>query len=147
MKYDHVPRPLTEDHYYIRELIEGQEKRTADRNFHRERQKTREERDNLIKDSKMVVVTDFYCNTCRKDFKSIAIKQVEIDWSNSTQDVAFYKTKCDKGHWCLRHITDKDRDGFYIRSKLSRLDQGHHYADILQPFQTGYELLYSNKNK
>lgn len=147
MNYDHEPRPDIEQHYYIKSLIEGQEKRTDDRNNHRNKLKLSEERNDLIKDSKTVCVTDFWCNKCQKDFKSMSIKEVEIDWSCPTQYIAFYKTKCNQGHWCIRLITDRQRDGFFIRSKLMARDRGQHYADTLQPWQTGFNLLYGRKNK
>lgn len=143
--YNHIPRPEIEQHYHIRELIEGQEKRTADRVFYQNREKDRAERDNLIKDSKWMVVTDFYCSHCRRDFKAMAVKQVEVDWSNSTQNIAFYKTKCDEGHWCIRLITDRHIDGFWTRSKLVSLDRGNHFADTVQPHETNFNLLYGKK--
>lgn len=147
MKYEYVPRPDIEQHYHIRELIEGQEKRTADKNFHKDREKERSERNDLIKDSKIITATDFWCHKCKKDFKAMAIREVETDWTNTNQLIAFYKSKCDKGHWVIRLITDRNRDGFFQRSKLVALDRGNHYADILQPWESGYELLYGNKNK
>lgn len=141
------PKPLIEEHYHIDELIKGQEKRSADRQYHKDRVKGLKERDDLIKDSKLVCLTDFWCDKCKRDFKFVSIREVEIDWSCPSQMIAFYRSKCDKGHWCIRLITDKHRDGFFIKSKLTRIDQGSHYADILQPWQTGFQLLYGNKNK
>lgn len=144
MRYEHTPRPLIEDHYHIRELIENQEVRAADRIAYREKEKTAAERDDLIKDAKWFVLTDFWCDTCKKDFKAQAIKQVEDDW-NANQRIAFYKTKCFKGHWCIRLVTDRHKDAFFIRSRLLALDRGNHAADIVQPFETGYNMLYGKK--
>ena len=141
----HEPKPLIEHHYHIQELIDAQEKRVEDRNRHREREKERAERDDIIKDAKVVVVTDFWCEHCKQDFKSMAIKQVEKDWT-ADQDIAFYKTKCDQGHWCIRLITDRQRDAFWVKSKLMVLDRGNHYADTLQPWETGFNLLYGRKH-
>lgn len=141
----HQPKPLIEEHYHIQELIDGQEKRTNDRNYHREKEKEREERNDLIKDSQIVVVTDFFCHKCKEDFKSMAIRQVEIDWTNSNQYIAFYKTKCDKGHWCIRLITDRHKDAFWSKSRLMALDRGNHYADTVQPYETNFNLLYGKK--
>lgn len=142
MRYDHIPRPEIEQHYHIRELIERQEKRVADRNYHREKAKESSERDSLIKDSKIVVLTDFWCEGCSKDFKSISIRQVEADWSCPTQNIAFYKTKCECGKWCIRLITDKNRDGYWTRSRGVARDRGRHYADTIQPGETGFNMLY-----
>lgn len=145
MNLNHTPRPLVEDHYHIRELINAQEKRHADREYHRSRLADLDEREKLIADSKWVTTTDFWCNECNKDFKSQAVKQVELDWTNSGQKIAFYKTKCFRGHWCIRLISDRHKDAFWFRSKLVSLDRGNHYADTVQPYETGFNLLYGKK--
>lgn len=136
------PKPLVEEHYHIQELIDRQEKRAGDRTYHQNRIKSLEDRDLVIKDAKLVCLTDFWCDSCVKDFKSVAIKQIEVDWSNTSQNIAFYKTKCWCGKWCIRFITDKHRDGFWTRSRLVNLDKGNHYNDTVQPHETGFNLLY-----
>lgn len=141
----HEPKPLVEQHYHIQELIDRQQKRVEDRNYHREKDKECEERDQLIQEAAVVALTDFWCEDCKLDFKSVAMKQVEVDWSNSTQNIAFYKAKCFCGKWCMRLITDKFRDGFWVRSKNIAKDRGKHYKDTLQPFETGFQLLYGKK--
>lgn len=147
MKYEDTPRPLIEDHYHIRELIERQERRAEDRNDYRQRQKNSEERVHTLNDSKLCTVTDFWCKFCEKDFKAQSIREIQTDWTNPSQQIAFYRTKHFCGTWCMRLITDRHRDAFWTRSKLARSDQGQHYADTLQPFETGYEMLYSRKRK
>ncbi len=141
----HAPKPLIEEHYHIQELVDRQEKRTSDRNYHREKAKDREERNDLIKDSKPVALTDFWCESCAKDFKSVAIKQIEVDWSCPTQSIAFYKTKCYCGKWCIRLVTDRHKDAFWSKSKLMALDRGNHYADTIQPYETNFNLLYGKR--
>lgn len=143
MNLNHTPHPLVEDHYHIRTLIEAQEKRSADRTYHRNRIKESEERESLIADSQQVIETDFWCDKCG-DFKGQAIKQIELDWTNSTR-IAFYKTKCFKGHWCTRLITDKHKDRFWQRSKLVALDRGNHFTDTVQPWETNFNLLYGKR--
>lgn len=145
MSYDHIPRPLIEEHYHIRELIERQDKRSQDRSYHQQKIKDKEERTLLIKDSKRAVLTDFFCPLCKLDFKSVSFKQVEQDWSNMAQDIAFYRTKCFKGHWCIRHITDKLKDTFWMNSKAVAKDRGKHFKDIIQPFENNYNLLYGKR--
>lgn len=145
MRYEATPRPLIEDHYHIRELIENQDKRSQDRQLHRDKAKEAQEREDLIKDSLVFVVTDFYCHKCNEDFKSQTIKEVEIDWTCMTQRIAFYRTKCSKGHWCIRHITDRLKDSFWMNSPQVARDRGKYHNDIIQPFQTGYNLLYGKQ--
>lgn len=136
------PKPLIEEHYHIQDLIDGQQKRTDERNYYREKGKNSQERNDLIKDAKTVVATDFWCSRCKQDFKSMAIKEVEIDWSCLTQYIAFYRSKCGKGHWCIRLVTDRQKDGFWIRSRLCALDRGNHSLDTIQPHETGFNMLY-----
>ncbi len=141
----HTPKPLIEEHYHINALINAQEKRTADRVFHQNKLKELNDREDYITDSKPVIQTDFWCNKCKKDFKGQAVRQIEVDWSNTSQRIAYYKTKCFKGHWCMRLVTDRHKDGFFIQSKLMALDRGNHYADTVQPNETNFNLLYGKK--
>lgn len=141
----HEPKPLIEEHYHIKELIDRQEKRTEDREYHRQKSKNAEERNDLIKDSKRITLADFWCDTCKVDFKSVVVRQIETDWTNSAQKIAFYKSKCDKGHWCIRLITDRHKDAFWFKSRKMALDRGNHSNDILQPYQTNFNLLYGKK--
>ncbi len=142
MRYEHTPRPLTESHYHIRELIEIQEKRAADRTSHRDRAKALEERNDIIKDAKHKVLTEWWCDVCKEDFKGEAFKEVEVDWSNPSQFIAFYKTKHWCGRWCIRLITDRHKDAYWFKSRAVHKDQGEHYEDTLQPYQTGFNMLY-----
>lgn len=145
--YENTPRPLTESHYHVRELIERQERRAEDRTMFREREKALADRNQEIKSTFVFTLTDFWCDICKKDFKAQAVRQEEVDWTNSSQVIAFYRTKHWCGQWCIRLVTDKHRDGFWIKSRLMRLDQGNHFSDTVQPYETNYELLYSRKRK
>lgn len=138
-KYD--PKPLIESHYHIQSLIEGQRKRVDEREYYRDKEKYKKERNDLIKEAHLVAVTEFYCDKCKQDFKSMAIKQIETDWTLN-QFVAFYKAKCDVGHWCIRYITDKNADPYWMRSRAVARDRGTHYKEILQPGETGYNMMY-----
>lgn len=147
MRYEQIPRPQVEDHPHIRFLIESQNRRALDRTYHQNREKELAARTAEIKDAPPLIVHDFYCHECRKDFKGIAVKQVEVDWNNKAQYIAFYRTKCWRGHWCMRLITDKLKDGYWTRSPVVSRDRGKHHGDLLQPGETGFELLYGRKNQ
>lgn len=136
------PKPLTEEHWHIQDLIDAQEKRVDDREYHRNKAKLAQERMDLIKDAAAKQLTAFWCETCEDDFLAEAIKEVEIDWSCPTQYIAFYRTKCFTGHWCMRLITDKHKDAYWFKSKRVKADQGKHYKDTIQPFETGFNMLY-----
>lgn len=139
---DHSPKPLIEDHYHIQDLIKAQEKRADDRQYYRNKSKARDERMADISAADPKQLKPFWCHDCQHDFLAESIKEVEMDWSCPGQYIAFYRTKCFKGHWCMRLITDVYMDGYWTRSKRCRADQGAHFADTLQPYQTGYNMLY-----
>ena len=144
-RYEHTPRPLIEDHHHIRDLIEGQERRTEDRVYHQNRIKANQERDKDIKDAKGQETKPFWCETCKLDFFGESIKEVEVDWSCPTQNIAFYRTKCFKGHWTMRLITDPHKDSYYAKSLMVAKDRGSHSLDILQPNETNFNLIYGKK--
>lgn len=144
-EYDYHPKPLIEEHYHIKDLFESQEKRVQDRTYHRERIKENEDREEQIKKAEWVILTDWWCDKCKKDFKSVGIKFIETDWSCPSQRVAFYRTKCFANHFCVRWITDKWKDPYWFRSKWVANERAKYANDILQEFQTGYNLVNTKK--
>lgn len=145
--YENTPRPEVEQHPHIRFLIESQNRRALDRTMYQNRDKARAERISDIKAVKDKEVKEFYCTTCRVDFFAWAIKEVEVDWSNPTSYIAFYRTKCAKGHWCMRHITDTFKDSYFFRSRKIVRERGVYFADTVQSWETGFQLLYGRKNR
>lgn len=137
MKFEQSPHPLIEDHYYIRELIEGQQKRAADRTYHQEIEKRRDQNLKDIKEFKDVELLDFYCTRCDKDFIGRAKKQID-----SWEPIACYKIKHTCGRWTMRRITDRLMDLYWFKSKKVAQDRGVGFNDLLQPFQSGYNMLY-----
>src|SRR3989338_865221 len=95
MNYENTPRPELENHPHIRMLIETQEKKTKDRNLHRDKDKELAERQEEIDRYKPVDIIEFWCEECKEDFAHLAYKQVETDWSNTAQEIAFYR-ECTK---------------------------------------------------
>lgn len=142
MNLDHTPHPLIEDHYHIRELIDGQEKRTAERVHHQEVEKNRDSFLREIQGFKDIEFLDFYCEDCKRDFTARAHKQVD-SWS----DVAYYKIKHSCGAWCIRHITDRVRDPYFFRSKRVAYDRTMNANDMLQPWQTGFNMIYGKGSR
>ena len=134
------PKPLIEEHYYIQELIERQEKRHDDRTYSREKKKELEEKHKDIIDAKDYAIADFLCRHCGTEFRGVTVKQVSKQFDGSY--FAFYRHKCECGRFTIRHITDKHKDPYWVRSKTVIRDRGLHFRDMVQPFQTGYNLLY-----
>ena len=82
------PHPVVEDHYYIRELIEKQEKRTADKKKWQEWKKNEVGFQEYCKDFKEIELLNFYCQKCETDFTARARKQID-SWDN----IAYYKIR------------------------------------------------------
>lgn len=137
MRFDQSPHPLTEDHYHIQELIEGQEKRSADRTRHQNIEKQRDEFKKTVASFKDIEFLDFYCTDCEIDFVARARKQID-SWGK----IAYYKIKHTCGKWCIRHITDKFKDAYFLRSKKLARERIERHNDTIQSFQNGYNSLY-----
>lgn len=147
MRYEHTPRPLVEDHHHIRELIEHQDRRVEDRQRHRDHEAAVQERGKELASLQPRDTIPFWCERCKLDFQAETILEVERGWENPDVQIAFYRTKCFAGHWCIRHGLDKSRDPYYERSRAVARDRGEHRADMLQPWDSGYDMLYRNKNQ
>ena len=139
------PKPLVEEHYHIQELMERQERRHDDRTDQRTRKDELEANARFIASEPNFALKEFYCVQCDLDFVSEAVKQVEDDWNCPGHQIAFYRTKCFKGHWCMRLVTDRFMDSYFFFSKRLARDRAKHYEDTIQPFQTGYNLLFGKK--
>ena len=147
MRYEHTPRPLTEDHHHIRELIEQQDVRARDRQHFRDNEAHNQERAKELASLERRLVMPFWCDTCKRDLQAETILEVEDDWDQANHPIAFYRTKCFAGHWCIRLGLDKGRDPYFERSRSVATDRGEHAADALQPWDSGYDMLYRNKNR
>ena len=140
------PRPEIEYHPHIQMLIDTQERKTKDKVIYQNRDKANAEREEEIIKAKPVDIVEMFCDWCDEDFANIATKHMETDWSNTSQRVAYYKSKHDCGNWCVRHITDKNRDPYWMESRKVALDRGLHHDSLIQEFEDGYQLLYGRKN-
>lgn len=134
------PHPVIEEHYHIRELLEAQEVRTAERHRIQERKKFEESYLKDLKGFPEIATLDFYCTKCKHDF--IARAQKELD---SWDKVAYYKTKHTCGTWSIRHITDRFRDNYFARSRRVAYDRYKNHNDLLQPFETGFNMVHGKK--
>ncbi len=140
MKYDQTPHPLVEDHYHVRHLIEKQEKRSSERTEWQERKKQEDAFAKELAGYKDIELLDYWCDHCRVDFVARAHKQID-SWDN----IAYYKMKHRCGTWCIRRITDRQSDAYFFRSRKVAYDRGNATLDMLQPFQTGFNLMYGKK--
>jgi len=142
----HEPKPDVERHPHIQMLIDQQEKKTKDKVIHQDRAKMLAERNEEIDAREPFGIIEFWCDQCQEDFANYAHKHVEIDWSNSKQRVSYYKSKHDCGNWVIRYITDRNQDPYWFESLQVALDRGKHHNDLIQSFESGYQLLFGRKN-
>lgn len=147
MRYEHTPRPDIEHHHHIRELMEQQDRRVADRELHRAHAAALNERRSEHSKTDLKATLPFWCARCREDFMSETIRQDEADWEDPSDFRSLYKAKCPKGHWCVRLAMDKVKDPYFMRSRLVARERGEKALDILQPFESGYDMLYRRKNQ
>ena len=76
-----------------------------------------------------------------KQISQQARKQID-SWDN----IAYYKIKHRCGTWSIRHITDRLTDQYFYKSKQVAKDREKGKVDMLQPFETGYNLAYGKNN-
>lgn len=137
---DQTPHPVVEDHYHIRDLITAQERRTAARVKWQQFKKNEDAFLKFVQDFKDIELLDFFCAQCGHDFLARAHKQID-SWG----EAAYYKMKHKCGEWAIRLITDRERDPYFYRSKMVAIDRGQSAQALLQPFETGYNMVYGKK--
>lgn len=83
----------------------------------------------------------FLCRVCKKDyFPKRVVKVEQNDW-NTGGTFRFWRSKhC--GIWNVRLITQKINDKFFIKSPSICRDRRLHKLDLLQPQETGFDMLY-----
>lgn len=116
-----------------------------------EKQKQRLEimNENEIKEGLQIPITDFWCDECEVDYSDYRLTPiVESDWVKKEYCVAYWKSRHNEcGTWNRRYITDKKFDPYWVRSKKMKKDRGNYYRDMLQPNQSGFDMLYDYKSK
>ena len=86
----------------------------------------------------------FYCRACKKDyFPKRVVKVEQQDW-NTGGTFRFWRSKhC--GIWNVRLITQKIKDKFFIKSPSVCRDRRRFKEDMLQPTESGFQMLYGAK--
>lgn len=84
----------------------------------------------------------FYCKVCKKDyFPKKVVKVEQNDW-NTGGTFRFWRSKHCKV-WNVRLISQKLKDKFFIKSPSIIRDRRRFANDLLQPQQSGFNMLYS----
>lgn len=98
-----------------------------------------ERRDEIL-GAPMYIHTDFWCNTCKRDFTSTGYKEVRVP--NQGVWFAYYVGICPCGAHALRYITDKLLDPYWYKSKVIKTQQGQYADEMLQPWQPRFKQIY-----
>lgn len=130
----------------ITKVVQNVMRRAELRDQLRKKEQEAGSRDKIIDDAFPVIIHDFFCEECLRDYASRAKKIVEDDWTLAGQRIAYYVSKCPEGHVNKRRIVDKHKDPYFMKSLLIKQQRINHKKDILQSFDSGFNMLYGNKN-
>ena len=86
----------------------------------------------------------FYCSKCKQDYTPKRIYKIDSkDW-NTNGIFRYWRSKHCK-QWNTRLINDKTKDKFFIKSPSVIKDRRLRKLDMLQPGETGFQMLYGRK--
>lgn len=86
----------------------------------------------------------FWCDECQADFFAIGYKVVRK--RPGILPIAWYVGYCPKRHKCIRRITDRTNDPYFVRSFAVRRDRVRYKDDLLTPDDPRFWLLYGHKH-
>lgn len=130
----------------VRKLENFLEKRFEEREAAKLEEAYKYENQKDIQESLESRPTDFYCRRCKcdyEDYRTTGI--VESDWINPGKYIAKWNSKHKCGTWNIRYATDKHLDPYWTQSPKMKADQGNYYRDMIQPHETGFDMLYGTK--
>ena len=130
---------------HIKALKDRTSRRSEEREKYRDAKKLEGEREGIIADTPQEIIKDYWCRKCEKDLVIVSQKCIESDWTNSGQRIAYYAGQCPCGAILKRRISDSFSDPYHLESEKIKKQRIEHYKDIIQPHESGYQMLYGNK--
>lgn len=125
------------EHPDVVKLEKRLEKVWEDRDIEAQREALKKESDV----NEEIPASIFYCKVCKKDYFPMRIVKVEQNDWNTGGTFRFWRSKhC--GVQNVRLITQKIKDKFFIKSPSVCRDRRLNSNDLIQPQQTGFNLLY-----
>lgn len=103
-----------------------------------------QDRTREIVDAKDKMINTFWCDTCKADFTGRAYKVVRK--MPKKMPIAWYVGFCPARHKCIKRITEKPNDPYYMRSYIVKRDRARHADDLLTPNDPRFWLLYGHKH-
>lgn len=86
------------------------------------------------------IVTDFWCDDCKRDCSGTGYRQVCTirEWAPTAWFIGY----CPKGHRMIRRITDKNTDPYYDLSDMVKRHRYEMRDAFLSPDDPRFKLLY-----
>jgi hypothetical protein len=132
-------------HHQVDKLERLVDRNTNERAKDKEEKDRKYDRERLIADSKDNVTSAYWCSKCKKDYQAPSRRFIETDW-NTGDNIAYYVSHCPKRHINKRFITDRLFDPYYRSSRMLQVQRIDYQKDLIQPFQSGYNMLYGQSN-
>lgn len=111
-------------------------------------EKRKRERERELDVDESIPAVIFYCGPCGKDFTPRRIfKEEDQDWNRGGKFRYWKARHRDCGTWCKRLISDKAKDPFWRLSPSVKRQRALFKRDVLQPHETGFNMLYGKKQK
>lgn len=125
----------------LKKRIEGnREERAAYQKMYDQLQdRTRE-----IVDAKDKWPNSFWCDICKADFNARAHKVVRK--LPRRMPFAWWVGYCPKKHKCIKRITERPNDPYYLKSFVVRRDRARYKDELLTPNDHRFWLLYGHKH-
>lgn len=131
-----------------KELVDIIERNAKAREQERQKQRLEIMNEEEIKEGLKIPITAFWCDRCKVDYNDYKLTPiVESDWVKDEYQIAYWKSRHKCGAWNRRYITDKKYDPYWVRSKKMKKDRGNYYRDMLQPSDSGFDMLYKSKSQ
>lgn len=123
----------------LKKRIEGnrEERARYQRRYDQLQERVRE-----IADARQLIRMSFWCESCEADFNAKAYKVVRLH--RGKLPIAWWVGFCPARHKCIRRITDKVNDKYYLRSFIVKRDRARYADDLLTPEHHRFWLLYGH---
>lgn len=135
-----------EDHDDFKKLDKIYQERFDERDREKTKEGYQKENELEVNDGIKTPMTDFYCKRCKKDYDDYRTTYIiQNDWERIGKKSSFWKSKHKCGQWNIRYVTDKSHDPYWTLSPKMKKDRGNYYRDMVQPDQSGFDMLFGHK--
>lgn len=86
----------------------------------------------------------FWCDECKSDFMGIGYKVMRK--LRARLPIGWWVAYCPARHKCIRRITDRSNDPYFVKSFIVKRDRARYRDDLLTPDDHRFWLLYGHKH-